>query len=736
MPEFSGPVTSHDPEPGQRISHYEILSEIGRGGMGIVFRARNLNLGRDVALKCPRPDIGQDSEVRRRFFREARSASALSHPNAVHILDVFEHEGRPWLAMELVDGRSLRAILDTDGPLPCADVLKHAIGLAGALQAAHHKRILHRDVTPRNVLIGKDGRARLTDFGLARSFVAPGDETTASTESSSLSLSGHVVGTPGYMSPEQLLGQPVDQRTDIFSFGTLLYEACTGKKAFVTSPQGEMLDAILHREPEAISRHTYSVPEELERIIRKCLAKRPEERYQDAEDLLSDLVAFQRSRESGSGSRPVPVPRPPRWRRALLVGVPAVALVAVLAWWFWPPGGRGDGWKPGKAAAGYYDKGMQYLAKDDPKVEDLDTAAVMFRNATTEEPKYALAWAALGRTYWSRFGKTKDAASRDEADRAVDEALRLDPNLPEALSMKARGFLEQKDFTAARAILAQVVAANPQMHDAWIDINKACRGLGDYECGLNAINRAIELEPLNADDQILLGRFLERFKEFDAATKAYLKATELNPKSALAWNNLGAMNLYRMNPIRPAEAIAPFERAIAIEPKGNALSNLGTAYYYMKQYDKAAASYRRAAEVEPASAIHRANLGDALKMQGEPEEAHKAYLEAVSLARKDVEATPRDGDLRMTLGMYCARAGDLACALAEDKKAAGMQPESAEVDFQHAVIHCLAGHPDQALDWLEKSVKLGLKKSQIENDPVLPSLNSNPRYRRVLDLAS
>ncbi len=734
MPEFSGPASSVEPAPGQRISHYEILSEIGRGGMGIVYRARNLNLGRDVALKCPRPDIGQDTEVRRRFFREARSASALSHPNAVHIFDVFEHEGRPWLAMELVEGRSLREILDKDGPLPCADVVKHAIGLAGALQAAHHKRILHRDLTPRNVLIGKDGLARLTDFGLARGFVAPGDETTASTESSSLSLSGHVVGTPGYMSPEQVLGQPVDPRTDIFSFGALLYEACTGKKAFVTSPQGEMLDAILHREPEAISRHTYEIPQELERIIRKCLAKRPEERYQDAEDLISDLVALQRLLDVPTGPpQPAPVHSPWRFRLLVVLGIPAALLVGFLVWRAVTGGAPRPEWRPSLEAVGFYKRGMEYLEKSDAKVEDFDTAAVMFRNATAEEPRYALAWAALGRTYWTRFNRTKDAASKEEAERAVDQALQIDSNLPEALSMKGRGFLELKDFTAARTILTTVVARSPNMHGAWIDLHKACRELRDYECGLDAIRHAIALEPSSANDQILLGRFLQTFKEYDEAARAYAKAIEMNPRSTMAWNNLGAMYLY-LN--RPADAILPFERSLEIEENGSALSNLGTAYYYGKRFDQAAATYRRAAVIQPAKATHRANLGDALTMLGKQDEARQAYLEAVALARKDVETTPRDGNARMTLGMYCARAGDLPCALEQDEWAVRTQAESADVDFQHAVIQCLAGRPDAALDWLEKAVKLGLKKALIENDPVLPSLASNPRYRRILDLTS
>lgn len=326
--------------PVRRIAHYEILGELGRGGMGVVYRARDLNLGREVALKCPSPTLGADPKSRRRFLREGKAASSLSHPHIVPVFEVFEVDGLPWLAMEIVEGESLRAALAGGHPLPVDDVIRHAEGLAGALEAAHARHVLHRDVNPRNVLVARDGRARLADFGLAKAFVPPEERSSASTQSSEGTESGAVVGTPGYMSPEQALGRPVDPRSDIFSLGTVLYEMCTGRPAFVASERGDVLDAILHVEPAPIARMNYEVPDELTRIVRKCLAKQPDERYQGCSDLLADLRALRRLRESGQ-SLPRPVRPVRRVAVRLMLFVAALALGVAAAALYFRPWSRG-----------------------------------------------------------------------------------------------------------------------------------------------------------------------------------------------------------------------------------------------------------------------------------------------------------------------------------------------------------------------------------------------------------
>ncbi|HET7292496.1 MAG TPA: protein kinase [Vicinamibacteria bacterium] len=289
--------------PGDRVAHYEILAELGRGGMGVVYRARDARLERDVALKCPWPDLASNPTVRERFTREARAAARLSDPHIVPVFEVLEHQGLPWLAMELIEGSSLRALLHERGALPVEKIVRFAEGLGHALRTAHAKQILHRDLTPNNVLVNADGWAFLTDFGLARALASDGAESSATTESEPLTGHGQIVGTRCYMSPEQVLGRNLDARSDVFSFGAVLYEMCTGQRAFADTEPGGASDAILRREPAAISQLNPRVPPELARIVSKALAKHPDDRYHDMSSMHADIVACRRAVESAE-SRP------------------------------------------------------------------------------------------------------------------------------------------------------------------------------------------------------------------------------------------------------------------------------------------------------------------------------------------------------------------------------------------------------------------------------------------------
>ena len=337
--EVARPPPSGEPgqlTPGTQIAHYEILSWIGSGGMGVVYRARDFNLGREVALKRPRDKLAGDSKSRRRFDREVRAASSLQHPNIVTVFEGFEHDGYSWLAMELIEGSSLSRYLERTGPLRSGEVLRHGEGLADALRAAHEHRIVHRDIKPSNVLVDREGLARLTDFGLAR-FEAPLEaDSQGLTESMPLTETGQMVGTVAYMSPEQALGKRVDARSDVFSLGCVLYEMCTGAPAFGGNRSKlETLDAILHGEPTAIGRLNADISVELERIVNKCLAKRADERYQGALDLLADLRAERRRLELSEYSATHPdsgptLPPVRRLRRQLLMAV-IVLVLAVAA---------------------------------------------------------------------------------------------------------------------------------------------------------------------------------------------------------------------------------------------------------------------------------------------------------------------------------------------------------------------------------------------------------------------
>jgi len=284
--------------PGDRVGRFRILEIIGSGGMGVVYRARDEDLGRDVALKRPRLAQSNSDMIRRRFLREARAASRLLNPNVVTIFEVFEIDDMPWMAMELIDGESLRNRLKTAGPLPITELLEYAEGLASALDAAHRLGILHRDLKPENVLIDrKDGRARLVDFGLVQPL--PTKDRSESETITRLTEQGCLVGTAGYMSPEHALGRPLDRRSDIFNLGLVLYEMSSGKHPFGGTTNENWLDGLLNTPPSSIAARGREIPKPLEEIIRKALEKKPEDRYQDAGTMARDLHRLRLEVETG-----------------------------------------------------------------------------------------------------------------------------------------------------------------------------------------------------------------------------------------------------------------------------------------------------------------------------------------------------------------------------------------------------------------------------------------------------
>ena len=311
---------------GIRLGPYEILASIGAGGMGDVYRARDTKLGREVAIKVLPETRAGDRGALRRFEQEARSASALNHPNIITIYEIGSHPAEQetiwYIAMELVEGQSLRQIL-SDGPVPTQKLLDIAVQTASALAAAHAKGIVHRDLKPENVLVNRENRVKVLDFGLA----TPADleesenEATLSFAPELMTRPGTILGTVGYMSPQQAAGERVDFRSDQFSFGVILYEMATGKRAFERRSAVETLAAILHDEPESIGHLNPQIPPPLQWTVKRCLAKKPEDRYASTEDLARDLTIVRDHMGEAVVEAPVaPSPRHLPPQRNMLVG--------------------------------------------------------------------------------------------------------------------------------------------------------------------------------------------------------------------------------------------------------------------------------------------------------------------------------------------------------------------------------------------------------------------------------
>ena len=295
------------PMIGQTISHYRIVERLGAGGMGVVFKAQDSRLQRAVALKFLPEKLAQEPQALERFRREARAASALNHPAICTIYDIGEQDGRPFIAMEFIDGETLRSHINGK-PLPLKEILELGIQIAEALEAAHAEGIIHRDIKPANIFVTNRGRAKVLDFGLAKLVPkglasAEADSDGVGSSDSSHSMVGIISGTPSYMSPEQVRGDLLDPRTDIFSLGLMLYEMATGRQAFGGGTGGAIIEAVLTRPPVPVGRINPSIPARLEEIIDKALHKNRDERYQHAADMLADLERLKRATDSDCRDR-------------------------------------------------------------------------------------------------------------------------------------------------------------------------------------------------------------------------------------------------------------------------------------------------------------------------------------------------------------------------------------------------------------------------------------------------
>ena len=712
------PATSLEFPPGSDFAdRYTIIERTGEGGMGVVYKAIDRRLDHVVALKLIQPAIASQPEAIRRFKSEVLLARQISHPNVCRVHDLGESTGILYLSMAWVEGETLHRFLAQSGVQTPAAALGIVERVARALEAAHARRVVHRDLKPDNIMIDARGDVCVMDFGLA---VGTG-EATRSGATILKSGAGRVVGTPPYMSPEQRRGEEADPRSDLYALGVILWEMLT--------------DRVPNAPPDLAVVRT-EAPRSLQPILASLLAEDRATRCASASDLLAAIaVARERSPDLGMGAGLLRHRRQ-RWGVAFGLAVTASAALVYLAvrprLQAPPPAPTPPIVEP-PDTAGFYQRGLYYLSEQGDTARGLGDAIQMLHRAVEKNPEDARAWAVLGEAYWVRYRRTRAPEAKTEAEKAVTRALALGPGLAETLHARGLATIAGGDAHAARADFEQATRLQPDFDRAWESLGSADSDLGNYAEGLRELQTAVRLRPTSYVHQIALGRFFARFAEYDAAATAYRKAIDLKPDQPWGWNNLGAMYLYLAR--RPEEAIPAFKRSIALEDRGAARTNLGTAYYYQGNYEEALIQYRRATEIEADDADNWGNLGDALTMLRRREEARRAYERGAVLARQGVEARPLDPGSRNQLAKYCAKAGRTDCALEEAHRAAELQPDNPDIEFTNALARAAIGRLDEALDWLEKGVKHGLGRAQIEYEPFFTPLHGSARYKALLGQA-
>jgi len=717
--------------PGTRVGAYEIVGPVGAGGMGEVYRARDPRLGREVAVKVLAEGTEADEDRLERFEREGRAAAAIAHPNILTVHDLGVHEGRPFLVTELVPGESVRERLRR-GPLRPGEAVELALQLARGVGAAHAARIVHRDLKAENLVVTPSGTLKILDFGVAK-LRPEGADAGATTLAET--VHGLAVGTPTSMAPEQVRGEPVDGRADLFAIGVVLYEMLTGLSPFGRPTAGATAAAVLHEEPPSLAERAPDLPPALARVVEHCLAKDPAERFQSARDLAFALESIAAELESPSRSRAAA-------RRPAEAGSIAVLPFADLS--------------PARDQEYFCDGLAEELLNALSRVEGLRVAArsssFQFRGAGVDArvagERLGVASVLEGSVQKAgdrlrvtvRLVDVGDGYQRwsDRFDRKLEDVFAIQDEIAECvvgclgdhlgvrfappaemrpetqidtyeLYLRGRYLLNQFRRTTmveAIAVFERALEIDPEYAPAWAGIAEAHAWIYQWWGG----------------DETNLRE----------ADRASARALELRPGLATVRTARGfALSLDR----RYDEAEAEFEEAVRLDPK------LFDAWYYWARTcfaagrtERSAELFRRAAETRPEDFQAPILLGQSLSLLGRDDEAEAVNREGVRRAEQRLELDPSDARALALGATALAEVAEAERAVRWMEKALSLYPDEGGILLNGICLFAKIGEVDRALDLLERAIAKGFgHRDWIEHDPDYDPLRGHPRFRALLE---
>jgi serine/threonine protein kinase/tetratricopeptide (TPR) repeat protein len=765
---------------GLTVLHYKIVEKLGEGGMGVVYRADDTKLRRTVALKfLPHAIVPHESD-RVRFLREARAAAALNHPGICSVIDILDHDGEQFIVMEYLEGESLRARI-VRGEIPAREAVQYAMQIADAVAEAHRKGVIHRDIKPENVVVSPAGRVKVMDFGLARS--------TASTR---ITRDGAVAGTVAYMSPEQARGETVDVRTDIWSFGVLLYEACTGVLPFASAYDQAMVYGILHETPRSPRILNPALPEPLERIILRCLAKSPRERYATMEECLADLRAIDGVRDS-TGSPPAMSGAPRRRLTRFAPIVLGIAVLLVASILFWPHARQGDGRSsiavlPFKNLNDHAEDAFFAEGLTEDIISELGTVrglkvigrSSVMRYDRSEKPIQDIASelgaATLLEGSVRHYGDNLRVVAR-LVDRATGEDLwreSYDRNLRDILTIQ--GDISRRIAAALRfQILADSASSKgkPLNLEAWRLYQKGRsewykRSAGGIRAAIDDFEKSVAADPefapahagladalaLLGDNGVLEVRPAEAFRK---AKVEALKAIALDDNLAEAHASLGHLQMHQFE---WAQAERSLRRAVDLNPSSPiAQVHLGLYCSAVGKMDEARERFQNALLVDPLSIFTTSTAAAVYLRMGRSDSA-VAILDRMlriepssprlhfvrgwaysTMGRPDdavrefqiARLTQNDAEVRVALARAYALAGRRGDALAlVDSLTGGGMKEFVD-PTRVAGVYVALGQKEDALRWLERAFR-GESAAIIflKTDPWFNDLHAEPRFQSIV----